>query len=112
MFSEFPEPVATTLGKSCLVAIPVAPRENGSTAGAGIQCHPPEDKGSSSSMAQHVFGVKRNFPNYNQVWFCIGKGEKTALFSLQALVLYGGHPFLCSSGHFLGPTLTQPMQQF
>lgn len=37
---------------------------------------PPEDKGSSSSMAQHILGVKGNFPNYNHVWFCICRGRE------------------------------------
>lgn len=31
-------------------------------------------------MTQHIFGVKRNFPNYNQAWFCICKREKKAVF--------------------------------
>lgn len=61
---------------AAFVPLLVAPTENESGMRAGTPgCHPPEDKSSSSSMAQHILGVKRNFPNYNHIWFCICRGR-------------------------------------
>lgn len=74
---------------ACHRAVLVAPRQQWRLS-RHPRCHPPEDKGSSSSVAQHILGVKRNFPNYDHVWFRICKDRQPSTYKRQS-VLYEGH---------------------
>lgn len=54
-------------------------------------------------------GLKEIFPTTTRSGSASARERRQPSSSLQALVLYGGHLLLYSSGHFLGPTLMWPM---
>jgi len=99
-FPKAPGSPATAQGRSCRGQCPRGSQEKESGRRAGTPaCHPPEDEGSSSSVAQHVLGVKRNFPNYDHIWFCScgGRGRQPP-FSLRASAPRAGHPVPSAPG--------------